>query len=162
MGMASHGEKETRGRQTPRPDRVIVLGLLAGAWWALLVGERLDAHVYRSDAALLAGPDWDPRERRGTPSPWSGEWAPPPYPRALRQAKGVGRRRSVDLTHYFQVHGRGAPPEGLYGIGETTAAAVNEVLFGLPSGHRGPGHGDPSVSIEPNPPKLVGASQVDG
>ncbi len=115
-------------RSRPAADRVIVLGLLAGAWCALLVTEAVEGQLYRSDAASLVGPDWDARAPALGAMPWGTEAAPAPYPRALRQARGVGRRRSMDLTRYFQSQGRDAPPDGLYGVGETTAAAVASVL----------------------------------
>ena len=107
---------------------MIVLGLLAGAWWGLLVTEAAESRLFRSDASSLTGPDWDARAPGLTATPWGSEIAPEPYPRALRQARGVGRRRSMDLARYFQEYGREAPPNRLYGVGETTAAAVAGVL----------------------------------
>lgn len=122
---------------------MIVLGLLAGAWWALFAAELFDARRYRLDAAGLSGPDWDVRAEAAS----SLISSPAPYARALRQAKGVGRRRSQDLTRYFQVYGADAPPDGVRGIGATTAAAVLGVLQALEGSHSQPD--DAEVSDPP-------------
>ena len=125
--------KDIKGPDRAQPravDRVIVLGLLAGAWWALFITEAVESQLYQRDARSLEGPDWDARAPGSGASPLGYESVPAPYPRLLRQARGVGRRRSLDLTRYFQVHGAKAPPEGLYGVGKTTAAAVTAVLRG--------------------------------
>lgn len=53
---------------------------------------------------------------------------PMPYPRALRTAPGIGRRRSLDISRFVQEHGLGADLEVLPGVGETTAASARDVL----------------------------------
>ena len=60
-----------------------------------------------------------------------------PYPRALRAARGVGRRKSVDLARFLWEEGLEAPIDTLPGFGpKTTAAArsVVEALSGSPWG----------------------------
>ena len=51
-----------------------------------------------------------------------------PYPRALRAAPGIGRRRSIDISRFVQRHGLDADLESLRGVGETTARAARDVL----------------------------------
>ncbi len=158
LSLRAEGPPVPRSRdRAPTVDRVIVLGLLAGAWWALLATELVEAEVYQRDAAMHAGPDWDVRTPLSERSPWRDAFVPAPYPRALRQARGVGRRRSLDLTRYFQAHGEMAPPSGLYGIGTTTAAAVGEVLGRLEVTTMDAGGRDPE-----DPFQASGASPADG
>lgn len=51
-----------------------------------------------------------------------------PHPRALRQADGVGPRRSLDLSRYLWREGADADLEALRGVGPRTAASARRVL----------------------------------
>lgn len=114
-------------------DRVIVLAVMAGAWWALWLGEWLSSEEHRRALARLDGPDWDVRATLA-PGPTGPMGEPPePYPRALRQAKGIGRMRALDLARFYQLAGPKAPADALHGVGSTTARAAAEVVSNLMS-----------------------------
>lgn len=99
-----------------------VLPLLAGWWLGATAAEVAEVHELRA-AAARPGP-WPRVERLGALPAL-------PYPRALRAARGVGRRRSVDLARYLWDHGPDAAIEALSGFGPKTAAAAREVLEDL-------------------------------
>ncbi|WP_145195183.1 hypothetical protein [Planctomycetes bacterium Poly30] len=118
-------------------DRVIVLALLAGGWWALFLGELVDGARHRRALDGLSAPDWDIRATAFSPAERSlfeglAPGLPPePYPRALRQARGIGRKRALDLARYYQRAGPRAPADALHGIGSTTARAAAEAVSKL-------------------------------
>ncbi|MFT6108422.1 MAG: hypothetical protein ACJA2W_001334 [Planctomycetota bacterium] len=123
----------------------VVLAVMVGVWWSLLLLESFDARQHRLDLERLTGPDWDVRayleSSFDAASAGSGGeggvvrgWlplAPAPYPRALRQARGVGRARALDLSRYFEREGADAPADALHGVGPVTARAAASVVAGL-------------------------------
>ncbi|MEM8709327.1 MAG: hypothetical protein AAGG01_00130 [Planctomycetota bacterium] len=103
------------------PFLLWVVGWSAG----ILIGDLTEGLRVRRALQGLSGPDWDVRHAL------DGHGAPAAYPRWLRQARGVGRRRSVDLARYLWFEGPDAPPEGLPGIGQKTGASVRSALAEL-------------------------------
>jgi len=108
------------------PDPRAALALLLGWWLGMLAIEGGEALGSRSLLGGLTGPDWDIRGMRAPGQKFSQ--APLPYPRYLRGAPGVGRRRSLDLARYLASNGASAPPEAVPGVGEKTGAAVRAAL----------------------------------
>ncbi|MEM9380863.1 MAG: hypothetical protein AAGB93_12995 [Planctomycetota bacterium] len=112
-----------------------LLAALVGWWGAALAGdvaERREAHALEALRAASASEEAPPAPGGGS----TGTPPPLPYPRALRAARGIGRRRSVDLARFLWEHGPEAPIETLRGFGPTTASAARGVVEALGSGSR--------------------------
>ena len=121
-------EIDVTAQEAARPGRLrggFLLPALVGWWLATLVGEVAERREARTAASALASAS------RALPPPL-------PHPRALRAARGSGRRRSGDLARFLWNGGPEAPIETLRGFGPTTAAAAREVLDSPGSGSRCP------------------------
>lgn len=113
-------------------DRLLVVAAMVGAFWALFVDEALELRRSAAELSALAGPDWDVRGAAGSHVP-----APPdPYPRALRQARGIGRTRALELARYYHREGVDAPADAVRGVGPATSAAAAEIVSRLLSNPR--------------------------
>ena len=104
------------------PRGSFVLACLVGWWMGVILCTTLErcAGLPAAVARLESGPA--PRVRAPASAPLL------PYPRALRAARGVGRRRSVDLARFLWEKGPEAPIETLPGFGPKTAAAARSVI----------------------------------
>lgn len=138
MGLSevARGQSEERRalgeRRTVAVDRRPALALLVGIWWGLWAAGTMGSAAHRCELGRITGPDWDLHHGaflRESPVGEASRGSPPepePYPRRLRQARGIGRTRSLDLTRYYAAEGAEAPADALRGVGEAMARAARE------------------------------------
>lgn len=115
----------------------MVMGLAALGWVDRVRAREPLPDASRSIPALLVaiplegGDHPAPRQGPSGAGSWDGSWdgSPVPYPRLLRQAAGLGRRRAMLVARALWEHGPDLELESLEGVGPKTAQSIRRVLF---------------------------------